>query len=1208
MSDPSRRSNRLAHETSPYLLQHAKNPVDWYPWGPEALERARREGKPILLSIGYAACHWCHVMERESFEDEETAREMNDHFVCIKVDREERPDLDEIYMAATVAMTGHGGWPMTVFLTPEQQPFFAGTYFPPDGRHGQPGFRSLLRQIAEVWRTSPDRLREQARELTEHVRGESEVLPGSDPSVSLLEAAARQLARAFDEEHGGFGGAPKFPPCGSLSLLLRIHRRFGDESALHMVTTTLDAMRAGGIYDQLGGGFARYSVDAEWLVPHFEKMLYDNAQLARVYLEAYQVTKRDEYRRIATETLDYIVREMQGPEGGYYSATDADSEGVEGKFFVWKADEIVEVLGQPAAEAFCAYYGVTPEGNFEDANILHTPKPLPDVARELGISETELRASLARSREQLLCRRSQRVPPLTDDKVLASWNGLMIGAMAEGARVLGERRYLESARRAAEYVRTVLGRPDGGLYRTARAGKAHLDAYLEDYAFLADAFVDLYEAGASRALLDEGLRLSERIMADFGDENGGAFYQTAHGHESLIARPREGHDGAIPNANAIAARALSRLAFHFDRQDLRERALGAVRAWGKAMERTPRAFASALSVVDFLLEGPVELALVGTVGSADLAALREEVARHYLPNRVVAQADPDLDPEKAMTLPLLSGKVKVNGRAALYVCRDYACQAPVTRREAVPAVLGETATRLVDPSSRSLGSKVSGAATDAGTAAYAARFSMNPGYGYVPFSTTGLVVSRLGFGTYRVDDRIDQHRDALAHALRKGVNLIDTSTNYRDGHSERLVGEVVNKLATSGEVGRDAVVVVSKIGYVQGENYELATSREASGRPFPEMVKYGDGLWHCIHPEWLEDQLGRSLERLGMETLDVCLLHNPEYFLGHAIKAGRPLTEARAEFYRRVTAAFGHFEQEVARGRIRFYGVSSNSLVDAAMDPEATSASAFLEAAREAGGKEHHFRVLQLPMNLLEPGALLEKNTGPGGGLTALEFAERNGLAVLVNRPLNAFAAGKLVRLADPRDPGDAPPFADAVGKVRELEGEFRATIAPSLRMEGGDPARLFRWGEQLSSVGASIESLVEWEDLEARAVSPRILYAVEALDRGIGGGLAPVWGAFRERYLVAIEQLFAALRKRAWERSRRSSMALARALDTSLPPERRAASLSQKALFVVESAPGVTTTLVGMRSPEYVDDALPAMAWPPHPDPTVPFLAARNA
>jgi len=547
--------NRLARETSPYLLQHAKNPVDWYPWGADALERAKREDRPILLSIGYAACHWCHVMERESFEDPQIAEAMNRSFVCIKVDREERPDLDDIYMSATVAMSGSGGWPMTVFLTPEQEPFFAGTYFPPVDRYGRPGFSTLLEKIAKLWESERPAVFAQAKELTSHVRKLSGPGPAGELDLQLLSAGVSQLAESFDARYGGFGRAPKFPPCQSLQLLLRHHRRSGDVQALTMARRTLDGMMSGGMYDQLGGGFARYSTDERWHVPHFEKMLYDNAQLAKIYTEAFQLTREPEYGRIATETFDYVLREMQGTVGGFFSATDADSEGVEGKFFVWEPGEVEAAVGKADAERFCAYYDVSLEGNWEGLNVLRVERPAEAVAAELGISQSELHGSLTRARALLYEVRKGRVPPLLDDKVLVAWNGLMIEALAEGERSFPGRGYAEAAARAASFVLEHMSRPDGGLYRTHRAGKSHLAAYLEDYAYFTQGLVGLFEATGSELFLTHALRLGERLLSDFGDDEG-PFYQTAHDHEQLIARVRDGHDGALPNANAVAALAL----------------------------------------------------------------------------------------------------------------------------------------------------------------------------------------------------------------------------------------------------------------------------------------------------------------------------------------------------------------------------------------------------------------------------------------------------------------------------------------------------------------------------------------------------------------------------------------------------------------------------------------------------------------------------
>ncbi|RYZ05120.1 MAG: thioredoxin domain-containing protein [Myxococcales bacterium] len=677
------RENRLAGETSPYLLQHSKNPVDWFPWGEEALARARQEDKPILLSIGYAACHWCHVMERESFENPAIAQLMNDSFVCIKVDREERPDLDDIYMSATVAMSGSGGWPMTVFLTPEQQPFFAGTYFPPVDRQGRAGFTTVLQKLAELWRTDRETLVDQAQQLTEHVQQLSGPGPRGGLSLDRQRAAVEQLAQSYDSRYGGFGKAPKFPPSQSLELMLRFVRRTGDALALRMLKGTLDGMKAGGMYDQLGGGFARYSTDERWHVPHFEKMLYDNAQLAKVYTEAFQLTGDAEYARIAQETLDYVAREMQSPEGGYYSATDADSEGVEGKFFVWEPHEVEELLSAEDAADFCAYYDVTPQGNWEGSNVLRVERTHEEVADELGITVAELRASLQRSIPILYEARGRRVPPLLDDKILVAWNGLMIEAFAVAARVFPERGYAESAARAAEHLRKALVRPDGGLFRTARAGKAHLAGYLEDYAYLVQGLVSLYEVSGDERHLIEAARLAERLLRDFGDDGGGPFYQTAHDHEALIARVRDGHDGALPNANAIAAHALTRLARHLGRPEWEERARDALRGYAKSLERLPRAFGSSLNALDFMTEASLELVLVGEPGADGYDDLTAELARHYAPNRVEAR----LLPGHTSELPLAKGKQLVGGHAALYVCRNFVCAAPVTTAEDAAALL-----------------------------------------------------------------------------------------------------------------------------------------------------------------------------------------------------------------------------------------------------------------------------------------------------------------------------------------------------------------------------------------------------------------------------------------------------------------------------------------------------------------------------------------
>jgi hypothetical protein len=1196
----------LIGETSPYLLQHAHNPVDWYPWGEEALRRAKEENRPILLSIGYSTCHWCHVMERESFEDESIAALMNRHFVCIKVDREERPDLDEIYMGATVTLNhGQGGWPMTVFLTPDQQPFFAGTYFPPTDKYGRPGFATLLTRIAELWESDPEALRSQAAQLTEHLRQQSRPLSSMSIGEAEIAAVAAYCAEHFDAAVGGFGPAPKFPAAVKLSLLLRYHRRTGDGHALQMVRTTLDAMGRGGIYDQVGGGFHRYSVDERWLVPHFEKMLYDNALLTRTYLEAFQATGDPFYRRIATEVLEYVLGEMTAPEGGFYSATDADSEGEEGKFFVWTPAEIEAILGEEDARLFCAYYDITAHGNWEGQSIPNVRRTVEQVAAKLEIKAEALQASLDRARQRVYEVRKQRVPPGLDDKILTAWNGLMISAMAEGYRVLGEKRYLDAAVRAADFLLGTLVRPDGRLLRTYRAGKAHLGAYLEDYAYLAEALIDLYEAGGRAQYLTESERLAEILLADFADEESGAFYSTARDHESLILRHREGTDGATPSGNAVAASALARLSFHLDREDLRAAAERAISAYGKQINRIPHGFAKSLAVVDLLLEGPTELALIGTPGERRYEALRAEIGRHYLPNRIIAHHDPAVgDPPP---FPLLQGKGFINGQSALYVCRNFACQAPITDPALVAPALSAPAPGEEDKRRSVVGTLTSGSATPAGTRAYASRF-MPRGYG--PLGTTGLTTSKVGFGCYRIDDEISEHREALEKALLSGCNLIDTSTNYTDGASERCVGAVVASVVRAGKLLREEVIVVSKIGYVQGNNLSLAHEREEAGRPFPEMVKYMDGCWHCIHPEFLREQLERSLSRLQLDSLDICLLHNPEYFLSDAKKRGRSsLDSVRDEFYRRLREAFAFFETQVVVGTIRWYGVSSNTAVAHASDPEATSLARMLAAAREAGGSNHHFRILQIPMNLFEAGGVLERNTGPENRQTVLEAAGEAGIGVLINRPLNAIVGHSMLRLADFHAEGEPIDFEAQRKRVAELEAEWRRQFAPHIRTsaESMRAQDFFRWAEQLQGLAGQMQSLEHWEQIEGQMITPQLTHLLRALDTHLEGELRAQWQSWRSRYLGELLKLMAELRRQATTKSQRLSQAVSAAIDPLLPPERRGESLSRKALWVLASTPGVSCVLNGMRKPSYVDDSLGILSWPPLPDVSPIYEAAQR-
>ncbi len=1223
----ARPTNRLIHETSPYLLQHACNPVEWYPWGEEALRLAAEKEKPILLSIGYSACHWCHVMERESFENDEIAKLMNHYYVCIKVDREERPDLDEIYMQATLAMNqGNGGWPMTVFLTPDQQPIFAGTYFPPTDKWGRPGFGTVLKHIAEGWEKDRATIVESAARFTTRLQTSMRVTAPATVGQQDIDAALEQFSEDFDPVHGGFGQAPKFPPATGLSFLLRHYQRTGNERALQMVCHTLDAMAAGGLYDHIGGGFSRYSTDERWLVPHFEKMLYDNALLAKTYLEAFQVTHNPNYQRVTREILDYIIREMTAPQGGYYSATDADSEGVEGKFFVWTPEQIREVVpSEQDAVRFCAYYDITANGNWDHQNIPRTPHPLPHIARQLGCTPEELQQTIDRVKPLVYRARLQRVPPGLDDKIITAWNGMMISAMAEAARIFGHAPYWESASRAADVLLSALSRPDGGLYRTSRHNTAHLNAYLEDYAYLIEALIDIYEAGGKERYLGEAVRLGERLLADFRDEDQGGFFTTAADHEALIVRSREGPDGATPSGNAVAAMAMARLSFHLDREDYRDTAAEAIRVYGQHIGRVPRGFAKTLIAADFLLNGPVELAFIGSPKEPGYDRLHREVARHFIPNRIIAHHEPNATESQH---PLLKDKRTVNGQAALYVCRNFTCQSPITHPEDVAQAVTTLTQWRRDSTSHVLASaNIPGTATTNGTAEYASRILMRSSAlghpmadGYTTLGATGLTSSRIGFGGYRIGDDHDEHRSALMKALREGCNLIDTSTNYADGGSERLVGSVLNTLISEKDITREQVIVVSKIGYVQGHNLQQAQTREKVGRAYPEMVKYGEGIWHCLHPDFLEDQLTFSLDRLGLATLDVCLLHNPEYFLSDAKNRMRitdesSLDELRIEFYRRLEEAFAYFERQIDAHRIQFYGVSSNTSTGKPDDPEATSLSRMLDAAQRAtqreGKRQHSFRVLQLPMNLLESGALLTPNTGQDQKHTVLEFAQAHHIAILVNRPLNAISSQDrgMLRLTDPHHEAVETTFETQHHAVATLEKEFLKTFAPLIPSagQGLEPKNFFSLAETLNHLRTQVHNLDHWEQIESQTIAPRVNHALQTVTGHLTQEHTTAWKHWQNSYIPTLLTLLAIMRQEAAHKSRQQLQPITATLDRLLPKEKRGEPLSRKALWSVTSTPGVTCVLNGIRKPEYVEDSLTILKWKALPHTRLIFESLRS-
>ncbi|MGA8943994.1 MAG: thioredoxin domain-containing protein [Thermoactinomyces sp.] len=685
-----RKPNRLIDEKSPYLLQHAYNPVDWYPWGKEALEKAKKENKPVFLSIGYSTCHWCHVMARESFEDEEVARILNEGFVSVKVDREERPDVDQVYMTVCQAMTGQGGWPLTIVMTPEQKPFFAGTYLPKQAMYGRMGLIDLLERISKLWKEERTRAYEVGNRIAEAVKEYLNSAEAGEVQIEIADHAYEQFASQFDEDYGGFGGAPKFPRPHDLLFLLRYYRRTKETEALQMVTTTLDAMRQGGIFDHLGYGFARYAVDREWLVPHFEKMLYDNALLALAYLETYQVTEEERYADVAREIFQYILRDMKSPEGAFYSAEDADSEGVEGKFYVWTPGEIAEVLGEDDARIFCRVYGVTEEGNFErQTSILNQiGVRLDEVAKAFGLSLEELQQKLARCRQQLFTAREKRVHPGKDDKILTSWNGLMIAALARGARVLGEMKYADAAAGAARFIFKRLMREDGRLLARYRDGEAAYPGYLDDYAFLVWGLMELYEATFQQDYLERALSLTHEMLELFGDKDHGGLYFYGKDAESLFARPKEIYDGAMPSGNSVAALNLIRLARLTADESLLQEANRQIQAFAKAVEASPISYSFYLIALLFA-EGPSkEIVISGPLGDKRTKEMIRLVQTAYLPEAVIA-FNPREDEAGTMKFfhPETEEKPGQSTVPKVYICENHACQAPVSDVEALKKLL-----------------------------------------------------------------------------------------------------------------------------------------------------------------------------------------------------------------------------------------------------------------------------------------------------------------------------------------------------------------------------------------------------------------------------------------------------------------------------------------------------------------------------------------
>ena len=669
-------TNRLIRETSPYLLQHAHNPVDWYPWSEEAFAKAKQENKPVLLSIGYSACHWCHVMEHESFENESIAALMNDLFVNIKVDREERPDLDEIYMNAVQMLTGRGGWPMTMFLTPEGKPFYGGTYFPPEDRQGMPGFPRVLAGVSQAYRERPEDVEKSVAQILSGLRRMSQSQQSTQKiRESVIVESAENIARAYDSENGGLGRAPKFPNAGVYDLFLRAYAQTQERRFLDMVVHTLTKMAEGGIYDHLGGGFHRYSVDAKWLVPHFEKMLYDNAQLLRIYSQAYTITRSPLFDQVVKETSAYLIREMLHPQGGFYSTQDADSEGEEGKFFVWTQDEIHRLVGEEDGEVFCRIYDVGEPGNFEGKSILHPILTVEQASKFFRRSPEDIEELIVRVRRKLFAAREERIKPFRDEKIITAWNGLALSGLGAAAKITGDPAYEEASSRTVKFFFEKMFR-DGFLLHTYKDGQAKLLGYLDDYAFLAVGLLDLYESFFENSYLERAVQLADLMIEEFWDDPDGAFFSTGRSHEQLITRVKPAFDASVPSGNAMAAQLLLRLGHFTGNQTYRERAEKVLHSYYGLMETQPFGFAHMLCALDLHLKGAKEIVIIGHREEPSVHAFIEKIQSVYLPNKMVQLASPEKS--LAQISPLLQGKMQLDGKPTAYVCANFTCSAPVT--------------------------------------------------------------------------------------------------------------------------------------------------------------------------------------------------------------------------------------------------------------------------------------------------------------------------------------------------------------------------------------------------------------------------------------------------------------------------------------------------------------------------------------------------
>ncbi len=1193
-SPPSaKKPNLLAREASSYLQSQAYRAVDWHPWTPASLEKAHRLHKPIFLSIGYSSCHFCHQMDSECFDDSSIAKVLNEHFICIKVDREERPDLDEAFLEITSAFTGgQRGWPMTIFLTPDQKAFFAGSFFPLEDEKESLGFRSLLQRLTLIWKQQPHNILQQAKKLATHVNSARPKVSDYPIGDQEITDAVRYYLKNFDLRYGGFTKAPKYPPHGAMSLLLRYYKQTENSQVLHLVCKTLDCMYKGGIYDHLGGGFSRYSIDEKWLVPHFEKMLYDNALLIPIYLDAYLITKNPLYRTVATQTADFVLRELANPNGGFYSSLGAGPEGEEGHFYLWSYEEVKESLSKEEFEAFSAAYKLEAQGHCK-GKILINRLHISDLTGFHSALLEQEKKLIKTAIHKLFKKRQNRTKPFRDDKIIVSWTALMTYALARLGCALGEAKYSDAAEKAAFFLLRSMRDEHGLLFRLYRRGKRQQPAFLEDYAFLCLAYLELYECGKSERFLQESFALAEAMMRLFRDPKTGLFHTSSSEHTGSPFVPhQDGTDGAIPNPNATAAFVLAKLSHHLDRPDLCTTSKKALSAIGKSIHLYPHLYPTSLSVVDFHLDCPLNISCVGHDEEERMEDLLQKVHGVYLPNKIVAHFN--WGKKVISASPILQDKQLVNDKPTAHVCRGTTCFKPVN----TPEKLGELLQTHHSPTrSNIFGFLLTGKASSTGTHQYA---SFHP---KVSFNNTAqdLCLCPIGFGSRKVFEHDSQHRRALELALLSGCNVIDTAANYTDGSSEHCVGLVLREMIEKHQIERSQVFLMSKAGYVQGKALDAALEEKEGEVAFPEMEQIDESCWYCMHPQYLSSQLHQSRARLQVETIDAFFLQDPEQYLLNPKYSLLPLRELRQRFYKQIEKSFTFLEKAAAEGTIQYYGISSNNLALPSNHREKVHLERLVEVAKKVGGENHHFRFVQLPLNLLEAQAITQSDA-------ITQCASSEGISLFARRPLNAVYEEEMVRLSHFEKKELSLDFERHVQWGVALEDEWKTTIAPFIHLPEGLPlpSQLFNWAQALHDLRKQQLNFLDWSHLEEEQITPQLTYLFQLIEQNIQRNepLYNVWIDWKKRYMLALQPLIQFLRDRSMNQSAFQSLCIDQVTSRLLPPKTQEALLSQKTLRVLTKTPGVTCVINSMHTPKYVQDSLAALELPA-PDDVMPIYRA---